>query len=104
MHRIDDKPNGITVTHDGDWSGQVCIAWWNVADIERREPPRRCWCWGPDLIAGLFTPTSGPPSDLLTSEPPINIVTRAVALAVESCLRDKMAYALDSLFIKRGKL
>ena len=115
MHCIDDKPNGIVLNHNSDWSGEVRIAWYITS--ERRDPGslqealcavppslRECWCRGPDLVAGLFTPTNGPPDESSLSEPPINVITRAVALAVETYLRSKMGRALDDLFIQRGKL
>ena len=101
MHCTDDKPNGIILNHNGDWSGDVRIAWYN-AD-ERRDPGptppslRECWCGGDDLVAGRFTLLSG-------DEPPTNVLTRAVALAVEGYLRCKMERALDDLFIRRDKL
>jgi len=108
MHCIDDKPNGIILNH-GDWSGNVRIAWY-LAD-ERRDPGptppsmRECWCSGPDLVAGLFTPTSGPPDKAPSSAPPVDVITRAVALAVESYLHFKLARFVDvDLYIRRGKL
>lgn len=105
MHCIDDKPNGIILNHDADWSGDVCIAWY-VAN--ERPSLRECWCSGPDLVAGLFTPvtnTSEPaPGTVVVSEPPVNVLTRAVALAVEGYLRFKLMRTVDDLFIHRGKL
>lgn len=101
MHCIDDKPNGIILNHDPDWKGVVRIAWY-IAD-ERRDPGptppslRECGCKGIDLIAGRFTQLTG-------DEPPVNVLTRAVALAVESYLRSKMESAVDDLCIERGKL
>jgi hypothetical protein len=108
VHCIDDKPNGIILNHDGDWSGDVRIAWYIAG--ERRDPGptpsslRECWCVGPDLVAGRFTPTSGPPGEPSPSEPPVNVLTRAVALAVEGYLRFQLGRAYDDLFIRRGKL
>lgn len=107
MHCIDDKPNGIILNHNGDWSGRVRLVWYVASD--RRDPGptpasmRECWCDGPDLVAGLFTPTSGPPSEP-SLEPPVNVITRAVALAVESYLCRKMESALEGVCIRRGKL
>jgi hypothetical protein len=94
MHTISDKPNGIFLNHDADWSGDVCISWY-LSD--KQHELHECWCNGPDLVAGHFTKTRG-------IEPPINVITRTVALAVETYLRSKMAHALDDLFIERGKL
>jgi hypothetical protein len=91
VHCIDDKPNGIVLNHNSDWSGEVRIAWY-VPD-QRRE----CACSGVDLVAGRFTHLSG-------DAPPVNVLTRAVALAVETYLRAKLERALDDLFIRRGKL
>lgn len=101
MHHIDDKPNGIVLNHSSEWSGEARIAWYD-AD-ERRDPGptpaslRECSCSGLDLIAGRFTLLSG-------DEPPVNVLTRAVALAVETYLRTKMMRAAEDLFINRGKL
>lgn len=102
MHCIADKPNGISVNHNADWSGEVRLAWY-VAD-ERRDPGptppslRECWCSGGDLVAGRFTLLSG-------DEPPVGVLTRAVALAVETYLRSKLMRVIDvDLFIRRGKL
>ena len=101
MHCIDDKPNGVVINHSPDWSGEVRIAWY-VAD-ERRDPGptppslQECQCVGKDLIAGRFTLLEG-------VEPPVNVITRAVALAVETYLRNKMLSAAEDLFIDRGKL
>ena len=112
MHCIDDKPNGIIVNHNADWSGEVRIAWY-VADERRDQGPtpaslRECWCSGRDLVAGLFTPVSTPsdrPPGTVVSAPPVDVMTRAVALAVEGYLRHKLMRAIDvDLFIKRGKL
>jgi len=120
MHCIDDKPNGIILNHDGDWSGDVRIAWY-IAGERRHDPGppppswRECWCCGSDLVAGRFTPlgvadrrvqktSELPPSGIDVPEPPVNVLTRAVALAVEGYLRFKLERAVDDLFIRRGKL
>lgn len=101
MHCIDDKANGIIVNHNSDWSGDVRIAWYIAG--ERRDPGptpssmRECACSGVDLVAGRFTLLSG-------DEPPVNVLTRVVALAVETYLRVKMMRAAEDLFIDRGKL
>ena len=101
MHCIDDKANGVILNHNSDWSGDVRIAWYIAS--ERRDPGPtppsliECSCRGIDLVAGRFTLNDGP-------EPPVNVITRAVALAVESYLRSKMERAVDDLFIDRGKL
>ena len=101
MHCIDDKPNGVIVNHNQDWSGEVRIAWYVAGERDYLGPTRpslqECWCEGRDLIAGRFTLVKG-------AEPPITVLTRAVALAVETFLRSKLARATDDLFIKRGKL
>ena len=112
MHCTDDKPNGIILNHNGDWSGEVRIAWYVAS--ERRDPGptppslRECWCDGKDLVAGRFTPVTNAsepaPSTVVVAEPPVNVLTRAVALAVEGYLRCKMERALDDLFIRRDKL
>jgi hypothetical protein len=107
MHCTDDKANGIILNHNGDWSGEVRIAWYVAA--ERRDPGptppslQECWCEGKDLVAGRFTPTRTL-GESMFSEPPVNVLTRAVALAVEDYLRSKMESALDDLFIRRGTL
>lgn len=108
MHCIDDKANGIIVNHDGDWSGDVRIAWY-IAE-ERHDPGPtppsllECWCSGSDLLAGLFTPISESSHGVLVV-PPIHVVTRAVALAVESYLRFKLErFVSVDLFIRRDKL
>jgi hypothetical protein len=102
MYCIDDKPNGIIINHSSAWNGEARIAWY-IPD-ERRDPGplppslRECECNAVDLVAGRFTRLSG-------DEPPIHIITRAVALAVETYLRDKfMRVAEDLLFINRDKL
>jgi hypothetical protein len=106
MHTIDDKANGIVLNHNQDWSGEVRIAWYD-ADERHYDlgptPPslRECWCNGHDLIAGRFTLRW---HAAISTEPPINVITRAVALAVEGYLRHKMECAVDDLFISRGKL
>jgi len=112
MHCIDDKAHGIILNHNGDWSGEVRIAWYVTS--ERRDPGPtlpllgECWCAGPDLVAGRFKPVSAvsdpAPCSVLVPEPPIDVITRAVALAVEGYLRLKMEKAVDDLFIERGKL
>ena len=111
MHCLDDKPNGILLNHDGDWSGDLRIAWYIAG--ERRDPgltlpTHECWCRGSDLVAGLFTPVrtaaTSAPGTILVPEPPINVLTRAVALAVEGYLLFKLQRALDDLCIRRGKL
>ncbi len=114
MHCIDDKPNGIILNHSADWSGDVRLAWYD-AD-ERRDPGptppslRECWCNGPDLVAGRFSPALPPagasvPETVPPSWAPVEVITRAVALAVESYLRHKLMRAVDvDLFIRRGKL
>jgi len=102
MHCTDDKSNGIVLNHNSDWSGEVRVAWYIAS--ERRDPGptppslRECWVDGSALTAGHFVPTRSEP------EPPVNVITRAVALAVEGFLRSKMERALDELFIRRGKL
>jgi hypothetical protein len=120
MRYIDDKPNGIILNHTAEWNGAVRIAWYIPS--ERRDPGptppslRECWCSGPDLVAGRFTPVSAADRQVLrtseqpsrgveVSEPPVNVITRAVALAVETYLRSKLARFLDDdLFIPRGTL
>lgn len=101
MHCIDDKANGIVVNHNSDWSGEARIAWY-VANERRDLGPvprslRECECSAVDLVAGRFTHLSG-------DEPPVDVLTRAVALAVETYLRSKLESSLDDLFIRRGKL
>jgi hypothetical protein len=112
VHCIDDKPNGIILNHNSDWSGEVRIAWYVAS--ERHDPGptppslKECWCEGKDLVAGLFTPVSPSsepsPGTVVVPEPPVNVLTRAVALAVETYLRRKLEGAIDNLFIRRGKL
>ena len=111
MHCIDDKPNGIILNHNADWSGEVRIAWYMAS--ERRDPGptppslQECWCAGKDLVAGRFTPVCAPNEPMpgvLAAEPPVNVLTRAVALAVETWLRHKLARTVDELFIRRGAL
>ena len=109
MHLIDDAPNGIIINHSADWSGDVRIAWYVAA--ERQDPGpvppslKECWCEGKDLIAGLFTPIDRPAGFVPAHEPPVNVLTRAVALAVETHLRSKLEGLFDTnLFIRRGKL
>jgi hypothetical protein len=94
MHSIDDKANGIILNHNPGFVGEVRVIWYPAND---RRVPCECWCNGLDLIAGRFTPVRGP-------EPPINVITRAVALAVETYLRNKMEGAVEQLFLNRGKL
>jgi hypothetical protein len=100
MRTLDDKANGIVLNHNSDWSGEVRIAWHVTSERRDPAPLRECWCRGPDLVAGRFTPLNGTRDD----EPPVNVITRAVALAVEGYLRSKMESALDDLFIDRRKL
>jgi hypothetical protein len=95
MHTIDDKANRIVLNHSSGFVGEVRIAWLPAGPLE---PTRECWCNGMDLIAGRFMPTRG------QEEPPVNVLTRAVALAVETHLRSKMESAVETLFINRGKL
>jgi hypothetical protein len=111
VYCIDDKPNGIVINHSSDWSGEVRIGWYVAS--ERRDlgptPPslRECWCVGKDLVAGRFTPLWGTPSltpAVPVAEPPINVITRAIALAVETYLRGRAMRAAEDLFIQRGKL
>jgi hypothetical protein len=100
MHIIEDKANGIVINHSSGFVGEVRIAWY---DLSKRPDHGiitnfdECWCSGIDLVAGRFTPVRGP-------EPPVNVITRAVALAVETYLRNKMESAVEFLFINRGKL
>lgn len=101
MHCIDDRANEIVLNHNSDWSGEVHIAWY-VATEQLCDPGptrslRECECSGVDLVAGRFTYLFG-------DEPPVDVLTRAVALAVETYLRSKLESALDDLFIRRGKL
>src|SRR5271154_5878582 len=99
MHCIDDKPNGIILNHNADWSGEVRIAWY-VAD-ERRDPGptppsvRECWCSGPYLVAGRYSPMNRPGGEASHEDPPVNVLMRAVALAVETYLRSKLERVLD---------
>jgi hypothetical protein len=99
MHCIDDRPNGIVINFNSDWSGDARIAWYVAS--ERRDPGpvppslRECQCVGRDLVAGRFTLTDG-------AEPPINVLTRAVALAVEIYLCRKMTVALDDICANRS--
>jgi len=118
MRCIDDKPNGIILNHNGDWSGEVRIAWYLA--IERNDlvesdfagrrtgPPssslHECWCSGPDLVAGRYSPVNKPGGEASHYDPPINVLTRAVALTVEAYLRRKMANAVEDLNIDQGDL
>lgn len=103
MHCIDDKANGIILNYNSDWSGDVRVAWYVASEREQigrtGVPPslQECECRGIDLIAGRFTLCEG-------SEPPIHVITRAVALAVETYLRSKLMHVTEDLFINRGKL
>jgi hypothetical protein len=109
MHSFHDKHNGIVLNFNADWSGQVRLAWYDPSEYQDPGPTppslRECWCDGRDLVAGLFTPTSGPPDKSPSHAPPVDVLTRAVALAVEDYLRSKLARTLDGdLFIERRKL
>ena len=99
MHIIDDKANRVCLNHNSGFVGEVRIAWYDASKRREHDPTNfeECWCSGIDLIAGRFTPVRGP-------EPPVNVITRAVALAVETYLRSKMEGAVEELFINRGKL
>lgn len=103
MNCIDDRANGIIINHNSDWSGNVRIVWYVASerrgdDEDHGIPPSMvCWCNGRDLVNGLLTMAEG-------SEPPLNVITRSVALAVETNLRTKAISAAESLFINRGKL
>jgi len=115
VHCIDDKPNGVIVNHNADWSGEVRIAWYDASARRDTDPAlpelQECWCDGYDLVAGRFTLVAKAPVNILgrfemttNADPPVHVLTRAVALAVETFLRRKMERAIDELFIKRGKL
>jgi hypothetical protein len=111
MHTIDDDANGIILNFNSDWSGEVRVAWYDVK--ERRDKIntgpvpslRECWCDGEDLIAGHFRFVNRPAGNASTpSVPPVDVMTRAVALAVETYLIRKMATALDDICIDRRKV
>ena len=89
MHTIDDSANKIILNHNSDWSGDVLITWWGDS-THKAQPWRECHCDGADLIAGRFTLTAG-------AEPPIDVITRAVALAVERYLRRTLESAIEDL-------
>ncbi len=93
MHCIDDKANGIVLNHNSDWSGDVCIGWYVVDARAQASNPllpvlRECWCRGSALVAGSFEYTRG-------VDPPLGVITRSVALAVEACLRAEMLSAVQ---------
>jgi hypothetical protein len=91
VHTTDDKANGLVLNHDYDWGGIVYVAWCSGSTRHVSS------CKGSDLVAGRFTHLTGP-------EPPINVITRVVALAVEGYLRTKLEAFTDNFFIERGKL
>jgi len=101
MRCLDDKANGLIINYTPGWTDDVRLAWYIAS--ERRDPGplpsslEECRCRGRALVSGRFTRTEG-------SEPPLHVITRAVALAVESYLREKLERAVDDLFIRRGKI
>jgi hypothetical protein len=97
MMSISDEVNGILIKHHTDWSGDARILW--STGVLPGVDMIGCWCSGHDLIAGRFLPTRAG-----ESTPPVNVLTRAVALAVETYLRDKAMSAVEKLFIDRGKV
>ena len=103
MYCIDDGINGIVLNYSADWSDNVRVAWFLAKEFRVPGlgplPPslQECHCVGSDLISGRFTRVDGP-------EPPIDVITRAVALAVETYLRHKMEHGVAELFINRGKV
>ena len=107
MHCIDDEVNGVVINHNGDWSGEVRIAWYTVG--ERRNPGptppslRDCWCDGSDLIAGRYTPVNAPGGGASHEDPPVDVLMRAVALAVEAYMHMKMMSAVENIGISRRK-
>lgn len=109
MHIIDDAPNGIIVNHASDWSGEARVAWYDPSNRDDADSPdiasprglkarglKECHCVGLDLVAGRFTLTTG-------SEPPVDVMTRAVALAVATFLCDRMVGAAEALSIDRRR-
>lgn len=102
MYIIHDKKNGILINHSSSWCEDARVAWYNVDEYRESGPTpmslRECQCDAKGLIAGRFTLISG-------TEPPIYVIARAVALAVEDYLRSKLTKLLDNdLFIEREKL
>jgi hypothetical protein len=101
VHCIHDKANGLVINHTSDWSGDARIAWYDASEFRDPGPTpsslRECWCQGDLLVAGRFTLTRG-------EVPPLDVVTRAVALAVEALLRAKMSRAVEDFFIRRDAL
>ena len=98
MNCISDNKNGIFINHNSDWSGEARIAWMisrEAYDIMDAKPPpahAECWVDSRDLLTGLFTPTrTGDP------EPPVNVITRAVALAVYNHVTATMVRAAEQV-------
>jgi hypothetical protein len=111
MHTIDDDKNGIVLNFNSDWSGEVRLAWYDVTERRGKyltgpvPSLRECWCDGEDLIAGRFRWVRRPTDDdAAQGEPPLAVITRAVALAVETYLTRKMESALDDIAITRRKV
>ena len=80
---VDDGKNSATgiVSLSVDWAGIVQIAWYipserhALLELPQPLPFKECTCVGADLVTGRFTHVSG-------EEPPLPVITRALALAI----------------------
>lgn len=108
MHCIEDKKLGIVINHSSDWSGEVRIAWYKVE--ERRDPGptppslRETWCLGKDLVRGRFSDALPPrressPHTVPGSWIPTEVLTRVVALAVESYIMHRLTSFAEQLSV-----
>lgn len=94
MHTIDDREHKILIRHPDNWIGTATIYW--EATVRASYTAKAtvqalsCEVDGRYLLTGLFTPTrTGDP------EPPVNVITRAVALAVYEHVTATMVRAAE---------
>jgi hypothetical protein len=104
MPQIEDDLNNVFINHTVNWSGPTRVGWYFTNELANETAQfRECWCEGRDLVAGRFTFVPGP-ADAKASPPPVDVMTRAVALAVADFLRSKLKRLVEHEFFINGSL
>lgn len=99
MHCTSDNHTHITIHHNSDFSG--------IAYLVSHQPGKEVFTWavhGPSLAAGIIRvdPMGGPSKSLntLSSIPPMDVATRAVALAITRQITGNVIGHVEQIWVE----
>lgn len=100
MHCTSDNHTSLHINHNGNWSGDACIGWTDTDGLFRS-----MWVNGPALLGGYQREPEGCRATAAPGEHdaygplPIDVLGRAIALAVAAHACSRMTTAAESIWV-----